>query len=77
MGCRTLLLDEPTSDLDEASRAELLAALRDLHRAGHTILMTSTAWRAWRGWLTGWSRWRKEGSVSNGTFPMEKPLSRR
>ena len=39
MGCRTLLLDEPTSDLDEQSRAELLSALRDLHLAGHTILM--------------------------------------
>jgi energy-coupling factor transport system ATP-binding protein len=40
MGCRTLLLDEPTSDLDTASRSELLAALRELHRGGHTIVMT-------------------------------------
>lgn len=40
MGCRTLLLDEPTSDLDTASRFELLAALRELHRTGHTIIMT-------------------------------------
>jgi energy-coupling factor transporter ATP-binding protein EcfA2 len=40
MGCRTLLLDEPTSDLDEAGRADLLTALSELHRAGHTIVMT-------------------------------------
>ena len=40
MGCKTLLLDEPTSNLDEESRAELLQALGDLHQAGHTILMT-------------------------------------
>ncbi len=40
MGCRTILLDEPTSDLDEPSRKELLAALRNLHQAGHTIIMT-------------------------------------
>ena len=32
MGCRTLLLDEPTSDLDAPSRAELLAVLRSLHQ---------------------------------------------
>ncbi len=40
MGCRTLLLDEPTSDLDEPSRAELLEALADLHCRGYTIVMT-------------------------------------
>ncbi|MGD9126201.1 MAG: ABC transporter ATP-binding protein [Planctomycetia bacterium] len=40
MGCRTLLLDEPTSNLDEESRKSLLTALTELHQAGHTILMT-------------------------------------
>jgi energy-coupling factor transport system ATP-binding protein len=39
-GCQTLLLDEPTSDLDEQGRSELLAALAELHRDGHTIVMT-------------------------------------
>jgi len=39
-GTAVLLLDEPTSDLDARSRAELLDALRDLHAQGHTILMT-------------------------------------
>ena len=29
MGCRTLLLDEPTSDLDAGSRTDLLAVLRE------------------------------------------------
>ena len=76
MGCRTLLLDEPTSDLDDESRAELLAALRDLHRAGHTILMTEHR-------LEGLERLVDRvvtvdgGRISsNGTFPVEKPLSR-
>ncbi|MGI6418216.1 MAG: ABC transporter ATP-binding protein [Thermoguttaceae bacterium] len=39
-GTRILLLDEPTSDLDDRSRAELLASLRELHDAGHTVVMT-------------------------------------
>lgn len=36
-----LMLDEPTSNLDAASRAEVLEALIELHRAGKTILFTS------------------------------------
>ncbi|MCY2988102.1 MAG: ATP-binding cassette domain-containing protein [Planctomycetota bacterium] len=40
MGSQILLLDEPTSDLDSGSRSELLSALQELHRAGHTIVMT-------------------------------------
>jgi len=39
-GCRTLLLDEPLSDLDEAGRSEVVAALGGLRARGHTILLT-------------------------------------
>jgi energy-coupling factor transporter ATP-binding protein EcfA2 len=39
MGCRVVLLDEPTSDLDENGRDELLSALHDLRRTGHTIVL--------------------------------------
>lgn len=40
---RTLLLDEPTANLDDAARAELFATLRDLARDGMTIMLTSPA----------------------------------
>ena len=36
-----LVLDEPTSNLDSAARADLLARLRGLHAAGKTILLVS------------------------------------
>ena len=49
MGTKILLLDEPTSDLDRGSRAELLAALRGLHEQGHTILMTEHRFDALEG----------------------------
>jgi energy-coupling factor transporter ATP-binding protein EcfA2 len=39
-GTRTLLLDEPTSDLDQSGRMQLLQALRDLQRDGFTLVMT-------------------------------------
>ena len=77
VGCRTLLLDEPTSDLDDESRAELLAALGDLHRAGHTILMTEHRMEGLER-LVDRAVVVDEGRIiSNGVFPVEKPLSRR
>jgi len=36
-----LLLDEPTSNLDAAGRADVLARLQRLHHAGKTLLFTS------------------------------------
>ena len=77
MGCRTLLLDEPTSDLDEGSRVELLAALRDLHRAGHTILMTEHRLEGLEGLVDRVVTVDGGRISSNGTFPVEEPLSRR
>ena len=77
MGCRTLLLDEPTSDLDEGSRMELLAALRDLHHAGHTILMTEHRLEGLEELVDRVVTVDGGRVSSNGTFPVEEPLSRR
>lgn len=76
MGCRTLLLDEPTSDLDEPSRAELLAALGDLHRAGHTIIMTEHRLEGLERMVDRVVTIEKGRIVSDGSFPSETPLSR-
>ncbi|MGC0416222.1 ATP-binding cassette domain-containing protein [Embleya sp. AB8] len=40
---RVLFLDEPTSGLDPAAAAELLAVLRELARAGTTVVLTTHA----------------------------------
>ena len=77
MGCRTLLLDEPTSDLDEPSRAELLAALGDLHQAGHTIIMTEHRLEGLERMVDRVVTIEKGRIVSDGPFPSEMPLSRR
>jgi len=77
MGCRTLLLDEPTSDLDEGSRAELLSALRDLHQAGHTILMAEHRLDGLEGLVDRVVTMEHGRIVSNGTFPTQEPLCRR
>ncbi len=76
MGCRTLLLDEPTSDLDEPSRAELLAALGDLHRAGHTIIMTEHRLEGFERMVDRVVTIEKGRIVSDGPFPLEMPLFR-
>jgi ABC-type Mn2+/Zn2+ transport system ATPase subunit len=39
--CELLLLDEPTSGVDLATRRDVLAVLRELHRDGLTILLTT------------------------------------
>ncbi len=77
MGCRTLLLDEPTSDLDDDGRAELLSALHDLHRAGHTILMAEHRLEGLEGLVDRTVGIEGGRIVSNGAVPAEKPLSRR
>ena len=69
MGCRTLLLDEPTSDLDEASRTELLSALHDLHEAGHTILMAEHRLDGLEGLVDRAVTLERGTITSNGTFP--------
>jgi energy-coupling factor transporter ATP-binding protein EcfA2 len=40
MGCSVLLLDEPSSDLDESGRAALWRALADLRAAGHSVVVS-------------------------------------
>ncbi len=77
MGCRTLLLDEPTSDLDEPSRAELLAALGVLHQAGHTIIMTEHRLEGLGRIVDRVLAVEKGRVVSDGRFPSETPLFRR
>lgn len=41
LGCRTLILDEPTAGLDPRGREELLRLLRHLNREGMTLLMVT------------------------------------
>jgi putative ABC transport system ATP-binding protein len=38
---KVILADEPTGNLDEANEAVVLKLLRDLHHAGHTILVVT------------------------------------
>jgi macrolide transport system ATP-binding/permease protein len=40
-GGRVILADEPTGALDSASGAEVLAQLKELHRAGHTVILVT------------------------------------
>jgi energy-coupling factor transporter ATP-binding protein EcfA2 len=70
MGCRTLLLDEPTSDLDDDSRVELIAALSELHRAGHTIIMTEHRLEPLIGIVDRMITMEVGRIVSNGPFPV-------
>ncbi len=77
MGCRTLLLDEPTSDLDESSRAELLAVLGQLHQAGHTIIMTEHRLEGLEPLVDRVVMIEKGKVVSDGPFPSEMPLAPR
>jgi energy-coupling factor transport system ATP-binding protein len=77
MGCRTLLLDEPTSDLDEVSRTELLSALHDLHEAGHTILMAEHRLDGLEGLADRVVTMERGKITSNGAFLGQEPLCRR
>jgi macrolide transport system ATP-binding/permease protein len=38
-GARVILADEPTGALDSASGAQVMALLKELHRAGHTVVL--------------------------------------
>ncbi|MCU0982262.1 MAG: energy-coupling factor ABC transporter ATP-binding protein [Pirellulaceae bacterium] len=69
MGSRTLLLDEPTSDLDRGSRSELLAALQELHHAGHTIVMTEHRFDGLQGLVDRVITLADGCIVSDGPFP--------
>ena len=69
MGSRTLLLDEPTSDLDSGSRSELLAALQELHRAGHTIVMTEHRLEGLQGLVDRVITLDDGRIVTDGPFP--------
>ena len=40
-GGRVILADEPTGALDSASGAEVLGQLKELHRAGHTVILVT------------------------------------
>jgi energy-coupling factor transporter ATP-binding protein EcfA2 len=77
MGCQTLLLDEPTSDLDEPSRRELLATLEELHRAGHTILMTEHRLEGLESLVNRVVTIEEGRIIADGVFPKETPLQRR
>ena len=69
MGPKILLLDEPTSDLDESSRVQLLQALSDLHANGHTILMTEHRFDGLKGLVDRVLVMDAGAIVSNGSFP--------
>ena len=77
MGCRTLLLDEPTSDLDETSRVELLAALADLHHAGYTLVMTEHRFASLERLVDRVVTMEGGKIVSDGPFPTQEPIARR
>jgi energy-coupling factor transporter ATP-binding protein EcfA2 len=69
MGSRLLLLDEPTSDLDAGGQAELLAALQDLRRAGHTIVISEHRLQGLAGLLDRVVLLDGGRIVSDGPFP--------
>ena len=69
MGSKILLLDEPTSDLDEESRRELLEALRELHEQGYTILMTEHRFDGLEGLVDRAVTMDEGRIVSNGSIP--------
>ena len=69
MGSKVLLLDEPTSDLDQSGRAELLSALHELHGQGHTILMTEHRWDRLNEFVDRVLTLVEGRIISNGPFP--------
>jgi energy-coupling factor transporter ATP-binding protein EcfA2 len=77
MGSRTLLLDEPTSDLDEPSRAEVLALLSDLRDAGHTIIMTEHRFEGLAEFVDRTVSLDQGRIISDGPVPSETPPPRR
>ena len=76
MGAKTLLLDEPTSDLDQDSRRELLVTLRELHRQGHTILMTEHRFDGLDGLVDRVVTLDRGNVVANGSFPIVNRVER-
>ncbi len=76
MGCQTLLLDEPTSDLDDTGRGELLAALDNLRRGGHTIIMTEHRFQGLAGLVDRVVTMEDGRIVSDGPLPPPEPCHR-
>jgi energy-coupling factor transporter ATP-binding protein EcfA2 len=76
MGSRTLLLDEPTSDLDSDSRRELLAVLQDLHCAGHTIVMTEHRLDGLQGLVDRVITLEDGRVITDGPFPAIASIDR-
>lgn len=76
-GTTILLLDEPTSDLDEVSRAALLETLRDLHARGHTLVMTEHRLDGLRAMVDRVLRMDEGRLVDRGCFPDVPPLAPR
>jgi putative ABC transport system ATP-binding protein len=50
---KLILADEPTGNLDEVNEQIVLGLLRELHAAGHTILMVTHSQAIGNGWPSG------------------------
>jgi energy-coupling factor transporter ATP-binding protein EcfA2 len=72
-GTRILLLDEPTSDLDQSGRTQLLRALRDLHGDGFTLVMTEHRFDGLAGLVDRALVMDRGRIVGNGPVPSACP----
>ena len=74
MGSQILLLDEPTSDLDESGCDELLRTLKQLHRQGHTIILCEHRWDRLHGLVDRVVTMDEGAVILDGPFPKADPL---
>lgn len=72
-GTRVLLLDEPTSDLDQSGRTQLLQALRDLQREGFTLVMSEHRFDGLAGLVDRALLMDQGRIVGNGHVPIVCP----